>query len=137
GGLTIETGNSVGVDGGSTLSLAGTISAAGPLTKVGLGTLVLNNASTNVGAIDINAGAVNLAGAVAAPAGTPINVSSGGSVGVQGGYNMTLPVNLSGSGIVKGGALRSLNGSNTINGAVTLNGDAGVGVDSGSTLTIN
>jgi len=138
GGITLDTGATVGGDGDLTLSgiiADGTLTA---LTKSGLGTLTLSGTNTYTGATAINAGVINAqnnmafgdtAGGVTVADGAAVRLSSDITVSVE-------TLDLSGSGISGTGALVGNAGSSTTwSGAITLSADTTIGIDGAAGTT--
>ncbi|HCY99640.1 MAG TPA: hypothetical protein DHV56_06590, partial [Rhodobacter sp.] len=132
GANTLTTGG----DNSST-SYAGTISGTGALTKTGTGTFTLTGANSYEGLTSVNAGVLNVQDADALgtdDAGT--TVASGAALEVQGGITIaTEALTLNGSGVLSGGALRSVSGANSYDGDITLGSAARINADAGS-LTV-
>lgn len=137
GGPVSASTTTITVDSGS-LTLAGVLSG-GSDHKAGNGTLILTNANTLGGYLDVDAGAISLRhnnGLGSAYA----HVHSGATLEVQGGLNVASTAYLNGPGVGGAGALRSVSGNNTWAGNVLLhtpNPNVSIGVDAGSTLTIS
>ncbi|NYF32621.1 autotransporter-associated beta strand repeat-containing protein [Sphingopyxis sp. JAI108] len=70
-------------DDGTTLTLTGTVSGTGGLTKSGAGTLILSGTGSHAGATDVAAGTLLVNGSFAGATG-PTNVASGASLGGTG-----------------------------------------------------
>ena len=118
GAATVDT-NGYGV------SIAGSISGWGTLTKIGAGTLTLSGLNTYTGPTNVTAGALKLAAGVAnnIASSTPINLDNGATLDVTGlsGGAITLASGqtLAGSGTVAGGVVAA-NGSHVAPGIGTL-----------------
>lgn len=121
----------------SDVQISATI-ANGGIQKSGDGTLVLSGNNTYAGTTTVSGGTLNTrtASALGSTTGGTV-VQSGGALEVQDGIaigNETLT--LAGSGILNGGALRSVSGDNSWAGAINLSADSTIASDSGSlTLT--
>jgi autotransporter-associated beta strand protein len=133
----------IGVDAGQ-LTLAGTLSGAGGVTKVGGGQLVLATANTFQSETDIIDGALEIQnGDALGKSDSPVVVPVGAALQLDGGITLDRPVTLHGNGVLGGGALESLSGDNAVSATVTLDTlspqsqdiDA-IGVDDG-TLTLD
>ena len=162
GGTNNYTGGtliSAGVLQGDTISLQGTItnsgsivfnqstngaygsvlSGSGTLIKIGASTLTLSGANGFTGAMSISNGAVRLAnntgsgtaaGGITVASGAALELSNNIAVGAE-------ALNLNGSGISSGGALRSVSGSNSYAGVITNTGSVTIAADSGSAMTLS
>ncbi len=128
GVLTLGSNTTIGVDSGSSLTIAGpgTIvdGAGGPyaLTKESTGTLFLTSANTYGGGTNIDQGIINIQnGAALGAGGTTTSVLDGAQLQIQGGITvLNESLRLSGSGIFGTGALESLGGANRWESNVTL-----------------
>lgn len=110
---------------------------AGSLGKAGAGTMVLSGVNTYTGATAINGGVVNIQNANALGAITAgTTVASGAALEIQGGITTAAEaLNLSGTGISAGGALRNISGNNNYSGPITLAAASRINSDAG-TLTL-
>ena len=142
GNITLGTiGRLISGGDNSSTTFSGVISGAnttGGITKSGTGTLALSGNNTYTGTTAISAGAIaaqhNNALGTAAGATT---VSTGAALLIDGsGLAIAEPLNLNGTGITAGGAVRNLANANTLSGAITLASAARVNSDAG-TLTVN
>ena len=113
-GDVINNGNlQVGADN-STSTFADTIAGSGSLTKVGTGTLTLNESNTYSGATIVNAGTLRIDNSLAGTSAVDVNaggtfvisasgtVSTAGAVSVDGSAVLTNPVNSPGVAVVNG-----------------------------------
>src|SRR5262249_39178941 len=109
-------------------------------SKLGAGTLFLTNSygsggSTYTGQTTIAGGALNVQSGTALGASSNVIVATGAlqlqSAANLGGFTMSRPLFLYGSGMGSNGALENVFGTNVFN-ATTLNGSATIGVDAGA-----
>ncbi|MDY0168208.1 MAG: autotransporter-associated beta strand repeat-containing protein, partial [Thermoguttaceae bacterium] len=132
---------SIGVDAGSTLTVTGRVEVynnhPGELHKSGDGVLVFEGDNTYTGPTFVNAGALNIRhnNALGTTAGAT-TVHAGAALQVQNSIIVTEALVLNGNGIGNSGALRSISGNNVWNGNIEHD-NAWIGVDVGSTLTVN
>jgi len=128
----------IAVQDGSTITWAGMLSGHSAWSKQGPGTFVISGTQTNTGALVISNGAIRAAHANAlGTATTGTTVKSGAALELSGGITTAAePLNMSGTGLSSGGALRNISGNNTFAGAVTLGAASRINSDSG-TLTLN
>lgn len=134
-GVTVS--NAVVLTGDGTISnpnavaLSGIISGTGALTKAGAGTLTLSGDNTYSGATAVNTGTLVAAhnSALGTAAGSTM-VSSGASLGLQGGVTVAEAVSAAGTGVSSAGAIYNVSGTNILSGNVTLTGAAVLGVTS-------
>lgn len=119
----------------ASIIVAGSIDGIGStVTKAGNGTLVLQAANNYDGGTSIGAGAVRIAD------GGALGTSAAGTdvlrnAALELSNNITVemePLNLSGSGIRAGGALRNISGDNTYRGVITNASDARINSDAGT-----
>ena len=134
GTITLQTNVTFGADAGTTLTDNGVITGGGNLTKLGQGTLVLNQNNTFVGNTVVSAGIVNVQNAnglgLPTVAGGSVTVSSGASLQLQTTVSgKTVSLNGTGFGNTAGqssalpeGALVNLANNNTWAGNILLNG---------------
>lgn len=95
GGTVTASDAAIGVDGGSTLTINGTVTGANRLTKVGDGTLVLNTSGAWTGGTTFAGGTLRLGVATAVPAASSLTFA-GGTFDLNG-FSRTIP-NLTGAG---------------------------------------
>ncbi|NLF72355.1 MAG: hypothetical protein GX575_25245, partial [Candidatus Anammoximicrobium sp.] len=128
------------LDAGS-LTISGTVTAAGQAIKDGTGTLILTGNNAASGWMDVNGGVVSLRSSTAA-VGSYFHVgNSASAVELHGGVSIPSErrIYLSGAASNDNPSFRSVSGDNTWNGIVTLhngNGDRNIGVDAHSSLTL-
>ena len=105
------------------------------VTKLGPGTLSVNNANPFHGGVTISQGTLytNDGGSLGTGA---ASVASGAELDIDGDITLLNDVSIAGFGTAGAGALRSLSGNNSVAGSITLTDDAGIGVDAG-VLTIS
>jgi len=131
------TANTITVTTG-TSTISSVLTGSNGLTKNGTGTLALSGANTYGENTQINAGALAISHADAlgsTAAGT--TVASGAALELSGGITIGAePLNLTGTGISTGGALRNTSGTNSLSGAITLAGATRINSDAG-TLTLS
>jgi autotransporter-associated beta strand protein len=130
--VTVGTGATLAIGGSS----AGVISGPAELDKSGAGSLLLNQANTFTGFMDVLQGVVNISnGSALGSTSQRTVVFSGAALEVQGGITVPEVINLRGGGPTGGGALRNVFGANTLTGTIVLEDAAvSIGVDAG-TLT--
>ncbi len=139
--VTLGGASNVVVDSGINLNLAGALSGAGGLVKIGAGSLALSGGNAQLGNTWLNAGGLVLGSHSALGSGTLNTLDNttldSGLAGVQIGNSLAMSGNLtflgsldmalsgvvSGTGnlIKSGNSALSLTGANTLNGTVTLN----------------
>ena len=113
--------------------IAAPLTGSGGLTKSGAGNWLLSGANTYTGATLVSAGVLTIGSNAALGTGASgTTVSSGAALQTQGGITVTgESLNLTGSGVASGGALRNVSGNNLWAGAITtgvatrINSDAG------------
>jgi autotransporter-associated beta strand protein len=103
------------VSAGETSIISGAVSGSGGVTKTGSGTLVLTASNSFTGAIDVQAGLLELAGSASAPSGgTPsgVGVSAGAVLLLSASdrFNNTPAVTLSGGTITRGSGVSEVFG---------------------------
>lgn len=128
----------ISINAADILTVSGVISGTDTtLTKSGIGKVILTGANTFTGAVNVNAGVLNLQNATAAgTAAGGVTVANGAALELQGGITIGAEaLTLNGTGIAGAGALRSISGTNSWNGAITLASDTQINTDAG-TLTI-
>jgi len=148
GGLTVTgsgvtVSNAVALTGAGTITndnavaLSGIVSGTGALTKAGWGTLTLSGDNTYSGATTVYSGMLVAAhnNALGSTAGST-TVSSGASLGLQGGVTVTEAVSVAGLGVSSAGAIYNVSGTNTLSGNVTLNSSSYLAAAAGQ-LTIS
>lgn len=131
---------------GTIANAAGLPSGTNPkLNKIGLGNVILSGANTYTGITEVKEGVLSVQNASALGK----NPSNGGfGTIVNPGTALHLhsnltgePLDLSGDGFSYNGhfagALRNVSNNNTYTGTITLQTDSTIGVDSGTSLTIN
>jgi autotransporter-associated beta strand protein len=149
GPVSLNSASAIGVDINTQLAVSSGISGApsATLSKVGLGTLLLNTANSYQGNTLVQAGTLAVSNAsalgVAPPLGGTVTVQDGASLELLGnGITYTKPLTLGGAGFNNLGALiggpAALGGNNTWAGPITLQDDTTVGAVGGSdTLTLS
>jgi autotransporter-associated beta strand protein len=117
--------------------LSGILGGSGGLAKTGSGTATLGGANTYSGVTTVSAGILSIQNSAALGSATGGTVVASGAVlQLQGGISITSEaLTISGSGLLSGGALRSVTGDNTWSGIITLVAAASIGCDANS-LTI-
>ena len=126
--------NLLTVSGSFNLFVTGVISGTGGVTKLGTGTNFLSGTNTYSGLTTVSAGVLNIQNP-SALGGTNLGttVASGAVLQLQGGIFVTNEaLNLSGSGLLGSGALRSLTNDNTWGGVITLGAATTIGCDTNS-----
>jgi fibronectin-binding autotransporter adhesin len=113
-----------------TATISAAIGGTVGLNKLGNGTLVLSGANTYAGVTAITAGVVNVRTASALGAITSgTTVSTGAALELQGGVAVGAEaLSLSGSGILGGGALRNVSGTNSWAGTVVITQSTGASI---------
>lgn len=99
---------------GNDIVFSGAFTGVGGMTKIGLGTLTLSAISTINGDFDVNAGTLDIAGALSNHA---VNVSSGGTL--IGSGTVIAPINVNSGGVLNPGA--AIGTLKVTGGNVTLN----------------
>ncbi len=95
----------IGTDETSPAAFTGAIIGTGGLTKVGLGTLTLNNTAFSnswTGPTTVNAGYLSVTGAHALPLTTPVTVNSGGTLFIAGVAQMLQSLQVNAGGTLNG-----------------------------------
>ena len=128
GPITLQSDSSIGADGGTTLTQSGIVGGVANLTKVGIGTLILNAANVYTGTTTIGNGVLSAqsnAGSLGLVVGGVV-VNSGATLGLQTTVAAkALTLNGTGfgnSGALPQGALVNQANNNTWGGEVTLSG---------------
>jgi autotransporter-associated beta strand protein len=138
-GVTIgASGGTIQVDSGD-LTIGSGLTGSGAFTKSGVGRLILSTANPGLtGTFSVTAGALRItnAGALGATAANT-SVASGAALELQGNFDLSEPLTISGEGIGYTGAVRNLSGNHILSGPVTIVGGYGRfnGIG-GSTMTI-
>ncbi|MDM0005753.1 autotransporter outer membrane beta-barrel domain-containing protein [Variovorax sp. J22G73] len=123
--VNIATGGKLALQGKDTLVIQGAFSGGGSLTKDGIGTLVLNTASTNTGPVVVNAGTLSIHNASGSATGT-------GNVQVNAGATLTGGGTISGQVEIVGGRLSVGNGIGPMSvGTLVLDGASSLDFDLG------
>jgi autotransporter-associated beta strand protein len=141
GGVTLATNASIGVDGGSQLTITSQIrenTTHTNLTKEGTGTLFLTHANVYTGITEVHEGILQIQDPLA------VGGSSADGVVVDGRASLETIVSVSGEaltlngpGVSNEGALNNVSGDNAWSGNITLATDGSVGVDAGYQLTLS
>src|SRR5262249_38049977 len=111
----------------------------GPNNKVimnGTGTVQLLGNNTYNGTTTINSGTLVATNAGSLGSTPSVVVNATGTLGLQGGVNLTIPVILNGDGAGGAGAINNIAGTNIISGPVTIAGNTTIGSAAG-TLNLN
>ncbi|HVU15668.1 MAG TPA: autotransporter-associated beta strand repeat-containing protein [Candidatus Didemnitutus sp.] len=136
GGVVLSGNLVADVTGTGNLTISGAISGANSITKVGTGgKLVLSGNNTFTGGVAVNNGVVQGQSSNAFGTGT-VSVANGAAVELSGGISPANAMNLAGTGVSNGGALRNISGNNTASGTLTLSADTRINSDAG-TLTLS
>jgi MYXO-CTERM domain-containing protein len=118
----------------TTTTESGTLSGSGGITKLGTGTLVVTASNTFTGAVDVQAGLLNLNSATGSAAGgtTSVAVASGATllISQNNQVNNAATVSLSGGTIRRGGNVGEVFGDLTLSAASFL--DYGAANDAGT-----
>ncbi|MDP1533491.1 MAG: autotransporter-associated beta strand repeat-containing protein, partial [Rubrivivax sp.] len=134
-GVAIDSGNStIEVASTRTLQIAGSVAdgvVAGTLAKTGAGTLLLQNPSSNTGAVTVSAGTLVLDGAGASAGSGALTVGAAGALDIRNGGALANSLTLD------GGALQTSAGTGSITGTVALNADSSLNAGGGATLTVS
>ncbi len=137
GTINLATDTAIGVTSSSvTLTLGNVVSGSGALSKVGSGTLVLENTNTYTGATTVNAGTLQAAANNVLPDNTALTVAAGAFFALNG-FSDTLGA-LSGNGTVAlgSGALTVGNDATSTTFAGTLTGTGSLSKIGSGTLTL-
>ena len=92
------TGGGINTDGGTLLKLTGSFTGAGPLAKLGAGTLQMAGTATYTGVTSVNAGTLQGGAVNAFSAGSFINIAAAGTVDLNG-FSQTIG-GLAGTGAI-------------------------------------
>jgi len=145
---TLNVGNITGLSGANRVltfngtgdtNVSGAISTINTtLTKNGTGTTTFSAGSTYTATTNIVAGTLVIGNSTALGAtANGTNVSTGATLGLQGGISVTgEALTLNGTGVGGAGALRNVSGNNFWNRTITLSSNSTIGSDAGS-LTLN
>jgi autotransporter-associated beta strand protein len=113
----------------TTTTESGTLSGAGGITKLGTGTLLVTASNSFTGAVDVQAGVLDLNSSTGSAAGATasVSVSSGATllISQSGQVNNGAPVTLSGGTIARGSGVSEVFGSLNITTASTLDFGSG------------
>jgi autotransporter-associated beta strand protein len=123
GPVTLASASTIGVNAGTTLTNSGVISGGFALTKVDTGRLILNNANTFSGDLNVNGGYVQLEDDSDAGGTGEINVAAGATLVLGDNQTWANNLNLAGLGVSDGPSVDSIRAS-TITGDITLSGNA-------------
>ena len=107
---------------GNNVEFSGAFSGAGGLAKAGLGTLTLSNANTLNGSVAVNAGALNVTGALSA---SSVNVNAGGTL--TGNGPVIAAVNVNSGGILAPGV--GIGALSVVADPVTMNAGSSLALD--------
>lgn len=104
----------------------------------GTGVTTLTATNTYTGLTTVSSGVLNIQnGSALGNASTGTNITANGALELEGGIIVTgEALTISGLGILSGGSLRNISGSNSYNGNITLAGDSRINSDA-QLLTIN
>ena len=133
GNVNLGTATTLSAASGGTMVYTGVLSNSGNITVTNGGTTVLSGANTYTGTTTVGSGATLVAANNSALGTTAGNttVNSGGTLGLSNGITEDEALNVNGTGVGNGGAIRNLSGSNTLSGNVTLAGATRVNSDAG------
>ena len=138
GNVNLATNATLSAASGGTMLYSGVLSNSGNITVTNGGTTVLSGFNIYSGTTTVANGATLVAADNAALGTTAGNttVNSGGTLGLSNGITEDEVLNVAGTGVGDGGAIRNLSGNNTLTGSVTLAGATRVNSDAGL-LTIS
>ncbi|MFN3529808.1 MAG: autotransporter-associated beta strand repeat-containing protein [Bacteroidia bacterium] len=124
--------------GSGNMTISGNLAlTAGSVTKIGNGTTTFMVANTYTGGTTMSAGAINIRNANALGTTGTIEVTSGGTLQLEGGITFSRAITINGNGTGNNGAIRGFGGSNTISSTISLSGNARIYSDNGGTLTLS
>jgi len=131
----------VDVSGTGSLTISSVISeipAGTAITKVGGSSLILSGANTFTGAVNIDAGTINIQNSTALGTGAGgVTVAKGAALEMQNNIAVTgTALSINGTGVGGNGVVRNVSGNNSWAGAVTMTGDSRIQSDAG-TLTVS
>ena len=137
---SIEAGGAKFDTDGHAIGIGTALQGSGTLTKSGTGTLTLSATNSYSGQTNIQAGMLVAANNAALGAGghngaTMSFISTGATLGLQGGVSINEHFHFWGDGVDGLGAVRSLSGNNSLTDSYCLRSDVAVGVDA-DTLTV-
>jgi autotransporter-associated beta strand protein len=137
-GGSIANNSGITLVGDKNIALNETISGSGSIGKTGNGTATLAGANTYTGTTTLNGGVIrvtNSSGLGSTAAGT--EVASGAALELSGGISIGAEaLELNGTGISNGGALRSISGTNSFAGNIALGSATRINSDADS-LTLS
>src|SRR3989449_6171888 len=139
-GVALTGAGTISTDPGTTLTYGGIAAGAGPLTKVGTGTMILSGANTYTGATSVSAGRLQLGATNTVPSGSAVTVSGGATFDLHG-FSDAIG-SLAGAGTVTSGAAGAVtltaggNNSSTTFSGVVQNGSGTVALTKVGTGTM-